>query len=138
LKVEAGGFISRGYDRSQRAYLLEGGLGAGPAFKGKIEASEDSPLVNACFVFKDWSGDWAAVKIDGRPAVEGRDFRFGVVRGLESDEGILWIVSESTHPVELEVEPLGSSRHFPFKEYPAAYKFIETEGEKAMKVFIDL
>jgi len=30
------------------------------------------------------------------------------------------------------------SRHFSFKDYPAAYKFIEAEGEKAMKVIIDL
>ena len=37
----------------------------------------------------------------------------------------------------VRLQPL-MSRHFPFKEYAAAYKFIEAEGEKAMKVFIDL
>ena len=30
------------------------------------------------------------------------------------------------------------SRHFSFKDYPAAYKFIEAKGEKPMKVIIDL
>ena len=34
-------------------------------------------------------------------------------------------------------EPL-DSKHFSLQEYPAAYAFIETEGHKAMKVFIDV
>jgi len=109
LKVE-GGFVSRGYDRSQRAYILEKEKpGSAASLKGEIAASGDSPLVNACLVIKGWSGDKAAVRIDGRPAVEGRDFRFGVVRGLDSDDGVLWIIRESVRPVKLEVEPAGIS-----------------------------
>ncbi len=30
------------------------------------------------------------------------------------------------------------SKHFPFNQYPDAYKFIEQQGDKAMKVMIDL
>lgn len=110
LKVE-GGFVSRGYDRSQRAYILEKEKPRSAAsLKGEIAASGDSPLVNACLVFKSWSGDKAAVRIDGRPAVENRDFRFGVVRGLDSDDGILWIIRESVRLVKLDVEPAEISR----------------------------
>jgi hypothetical protein len=30
------------------------------------------------------------------------------------------------------------SKHFPFEEYLQAYKFIEEQGDKTMKVIIDL
>ena len=31
-----------------------------------------------------------------------------------------------------------ASKHFPFAKYSAAYKFIDEQGERSMKVFIDL
>jgi len=37
----------------------------------------------------------------------------------------------------VNLKPL-MSKHFPFKEYPQAYKFIEQNRERMMKVFIDL
>lgn len=38
---------------------------------------------------------------------------------------------------EILTEPL-DSKHFPLQEYATAYAFIETEGHKAMKIFIDV
>ena len=38
---------------------------------------------------------------------------------------------------KIKLEPL-ISRHFPFEEFLDAYKFIEKEGDKIMKVIIDL
>ncbi len=38
---------------------------------------------------------------------------------------------------KINTEPL-ISKHFPFKEYLQAYKYIEEQGEKSMKVIIDL
>jgi 2-desacetyl-2-hydroxyethyl bacteriochlorophyllide A dehydrogenase len=38
---------------------------------------------------------------------------------------------------EINLEPL-ISKHFPFEEYLQAYKFIEEQGDKTMKVIIDL
>jgi 2-desacetyl-2-hydroxyethyl bacteriochlorophyllide A dehydrogenase len=38
---------------------------------------------------------------------------------------------------KINLEPL-ISKHFPFAEYQQAYKFIEEQGEKTMKVIIDL
>ena len=38
---------------------------------------------------------------------------------------------------QINLEPL-ISKHFPFEEYQQAYKFIEEQGEKIMKVIIDL
>ena len=38
---------------------------------------------------------------------------------------------------EVVTGPL-ESRHFPFESYPDAYRFIDEQGERSMKVFIDL
>ena len=38
---------------------------------------------------------------------------------------------------KIKLEPL-MSKHFPFEEYLDAYKYIEKQGDKTMKVIIDL
>jgi len=48
------------------------------------------------------------------------------------DQAVKWIASG-----EVKTEPL-VSKHFPFEQYGDAYAFIEKEGERSMKVMIDL
>ena len=38
---------------------------------------------------------------------------------------------------DIVTTPLESA-HFPFEEYEAAYRFVDDEGPKSLKVFIDL
>lgn len=47
-------------------------------------------------------------------------------------EAVKWIADGSIRLAPLE------SRHFPFEKYLDAYRFIEAEGERSMKVMIDL
>jgi L-iditol 2-dehydrogenase/threonine 3-dehydrogenase len=53
-------------------------------------------------------------------------------RHEDYEQAVQWIASGA-----VQTEPL-ISRHFDFTEYPAAYAFIDSEGEKAMKIMIDL
>jgi L-iditol 2-dehydrogenase/threonine 3-dehydrogenase len=53
-------------------------------------------------------------------------------RHEDFEQAVKWIAGGS-----VRVEPL-VSRHFPFAEYAEAYRFIDAEGERAMKVMIDL
>lgn len=48
------------------------------------------------------------------------------------DQAVRWIASGV-----VRTEPL-VTRHFPFAEYPEAYRFIDAQGDKAMKVMIDV
>ena len=67
-----------GYDQSQRAYVLSA-TGPSPSFR--IAASAERPIVNLCFVVKNWNcGDKATLEIDSRPQAEGPRFRQGIVR----------------------------------------------------------
>jgi L-iditol 2-dehydrogenase/threonine 3-dehydrogenase len=53
-------------------------------------------------------------------------------RHEDFEQAVKWIASG-----DVKVDPLVSC-HFDFTEYPAAYAFIDAEGEKAMKVMIDV
>jgi L-iditol 2-dehydrogenase/threonine 3-dehydrogenase len=53
-------------------------------------------------------------------------------RHEDFEQAVKWIASG-----DVKVDPLVSC-HFDFTEYPAAYTFIDAEGEKAMKVMIDV
>ncbi len=48
------------------------------------------------------------------------------------DQAVVWIAAGA-----VKTEPL-VSKHFPFEKFPEAYEFIEHEGERAMKVMVDL
>jgi hypothetical protein len=106
LDVRGAGVVSNGYDLSQRAYVLtcrEAGKPA--AVEGELNASPESPLVNAALIVKGWGDGGATLKIDGKPAVRGRDFRTGSTRTLEGTDLIVWIKTESTRPVKFVLSP---------------------------------
>ncbi len=106
LRVERGtgrGLVGRGYDMRQRAYILERADGeAAKAAVLLLEASADSPMVNACLVVKNGGDMPPALAIDGIPAVDGRDVRFGRVPTLDGTDLVVWIARESTAPVRIE------------------------------------
>jgi len=47
-------------------------------------------------------------------------------------QAIEWIAES-----KIRTEPL-DSQHFPFERYADAYAFIDAQGDKSMKVFIDM
>jgi len=53
-------------------------------------------------------------------------------RHEDYEQAVQWIAEGA-----IQLQPL-LSRHFPFGQFPEAYKFIDTEGEKTMKVMMDL
>jgi 2-desacetyl-2-hydroxyethyl bacteriochlorophyllide A dehydrogenase len=53
-------------------------------------------------------------------------------RHEDYEQAVQWIADGS-----IQLPPL-LSKHFPFEQFPEAYRFIDAEGEKTMKVMIDL
>ncbi len=77
----AAGCESKGYDQSQRAYVLAATAGR---FRSRCRARQDTPVLNPCFVIEHWDSDAAArVTIDGKPVQPGRRFRQGIVRDTD-------------------------------------------------------
>jgi hypothetical protein len=100
LKLSGSEFISEGYNFRERAYVLNCKRG-GSNFKCKLMASQESPLVNPAFVFRNWGDSGAQLKIDGRKIKRGSNFRFGHRHSLEGSDLIVWLKTESTQTVEI-------------------------------------
>ena len=90
------------YDKAQRAYVLT--ADSFPiAFN--LDCSKESPLVNACFVIKNWDDNSPAhLEIDGAQPASGSDFRQGIVRDVDGAKTlILWIKREATGSIKIEI-----------------------------------
>lgn len=90
------------YDQGQRAYFVNG-IGGNLALK--IDASEDSPLYNACFIVSDWGDDKKAkVTVNGKELREGSEFRQGTAFGTDGEmKKILWLEILEEKPAEIEI-----------------------------------
>jgi len=99
------GLESHGYDKDQRAFVF---TSRAKSMSFSISASEKSPLVNPCFVIKNWEGTGKAeLRIDGRSRMPGSDFRQGVVIDTEGKPAmVVWIKQESTRPVDFTLNKM--------------------------------
>lgn len=71
------GCESRGYDPSQRAYVL---TATSLPIALNVSGSKDSPIHNPCFVVENWNRDSRArITIDGEEVRPGKALRQGVV-----------------------------------------------------------
>jgi len=69
----------------------------------KLEASEESPVINPVFVIKNWGDKNAELTIDGKKIERGDNFRYGIERTLDSTDLIVWIKTESTKLVTIKL-----------------------------------
>jgi len=106
LQLEGQDFRSRGYDPTQRAYVLDSTASGKPSpLAVRLAATSDSPVVNPAFVIRDWGDTDVLLKIDGKQIDRGTSFRAGHNRRLTGSDLILWIELESTKPIKLLLEP---------------------------------
>lgn len=100
------GCTSEGYRMEERAYHL---TTEKDIMSFSVGATADSPLVNPCFVVKNWSEkQQASLRIDGRTMASGRQFRQGVVRDTRGKPMLVtWIEVQTTRPVTIEFSASG-------------------------------
>ena len=93
------------YDPSQRAFVVHRSAAAEPGrFSIQFSSSEQSPLVNPVFVLENWkTAAKVAVFVDGKKA--DIPVRSGIEHHLEGDSVVLFLKFESTHPVQIEIDP---------------------------------
>jgi len=91
------------YDKAQRAYIFEANS---DEVSFTLAASNDSPVVNPCFVVKNWPSRTtkAALKVDGKSVQPGPGFRQGVIRDTDRTYTlVIWLRHNSTGPVQFEI-----------------------------------
>lgn len=103
LRIEKGPLRYRGYDMSQRAYLLEAEKTEKAALI--LKASQVSPLINACLLIQRWGSGSARILIGGKPAEPGHEVRTGGIRTIEGEDLVIWIDKTTEEPLRIDIEP---------------------------------
>jgi hypothetical protein len=91
---------SQGYDRAQRAYVLEA---AGDRMSFEVSGSEGSPVVNPAFVVSNWAEAGARVTVNGRE-LDPEDVKVGHPRTVVDKDLVVWLRMESEEPVRVVIE----------------------------------
>ena len=104
LRVLSGSMESQSYNFSQRAYNLIYKNPDKPSAELMMDASPESPMVNGCFLIKNWGDEEPSIKVDGRVLKKGKGYQVGTIHTLEGGNLILWIEKTSTMPVRISLE----------------------------------
>ena len=105
LVLKGGPFTSKGYDKSQRAYLLTcTGTENAESLVFEIQANEGSPVVNLPLIVENWGHESARLTINGKRVQKGKDFRVGHKNRLEGVDLIVWITIESFKTLQIKLE----------------------------------
>ena len=107
LKILSKAYTNEGYSRAQRAYVLSKDVSGGSkALRFEIAANTESPVFNPVFVLKNWGEADTRLRIDGKKASLGKDFRTGLRHTLEGSDLIVWIKVEAAIPVKISLSPV--------------------------------
>lgn len=105
LRLEGNGFVSEGYDRAQRAYVVRRTETSRPAtLLGHFTASDASPLARVCLLVKGWGEDKARIEVRGVGAGIGSS-RTGYLRSLEGTDLLVWLDVVAQQRVSVRVSP---------------------------------
>ena len=93
------GCESLGYNQVERAFIINA---IEEDMVLKVEASEQQPLVNPCFVIENWAmNSPASLAVDGQGKTSGPDVRQGVVRDTDGSwKLVVWFRLNAKDPVE--------------------------------------
>jgi hypothetical protein len=92
------GAESKGYEKGQRAYVL---TKRSAKISFNLEGSEDSPILNPCFVIKKWESDSKArIKINNKNLATDGKIKQGIIRDTDGTKTlIIWIEEKSYEKV---------------------------------------
>jgi hypothetical protein len=106
LKLSGGAFESLGYDKNQRAYLLDRKSAAVNApLEFTLAVNSQSPVLNPALIVKNWGSANVTLTLDGKPNPRGKGFRFGHRQTLEGTDLIVWIETESRASLTFRLQP---------------------------------
>ena len=107
LRLRGSGYTGGGYDKAQRAYRVEKISRDPRSLEATLEASPESPLVNAALVVENWpDGTEARLLLDGQAVPSGPTFRQGLERTPDGGTAlVVWIAKQSTSPLTLAISP---------------------------------
>ena len=94
------GFVSKGYDRSQRCYQIENVSGNATTSEITLKGSKDSPVFNPAFYIKNWNANGAKIRVNGKAYA---NYKVGVNRKLEGTDLVVFLNISEVVPVNISI-----------------------------------
>ncbi|MCD6333242.1 MAG: LamG domain-containing protein [Bacteroidales bacterium] len=102
LSLQAGGFVSKGYDKTQRCYLLEKTGRSEEPLEFTLKGSEQSPVINPAILVRNWNSEKAGVMVNGNTEIKSK---VGVNHQLFGDDLVIYIPLKTLKPVKIRILP---------------------------------
>ena len=103
LKGES--FINRGYDYTERAYIVET-REQGAAIEMEFKASKEHPLYNLALVVNNWGGEEIRLRLNDKEIAKGKDFRTGIEYDVQGNmKLIVWIKHKAQNKTMVRLSP---------------------------------
>ena len=104
--IDAGPFVSSGYDPGQRAFVFRRAREPSPApLEFSLPADDASPLLNPAFVVEGWGNAPPRIRVNGKWLHWGEDARYGIVSSLDADNLVVWLRLSARTRTSVEIEP---------------------------------
>lgn len=102
LSVLGSGFISKGYDKTQRCYQLENQNSKATSVELTLIGSKDSPVINPAIRVKNWNSNRAKILVNGK---EAENSKFGINHQLDGDDLVIYIPLKEITSVKITIVP---------------------------------
>lgn len=105
LVVVGGDFTSEGFDPAQKAYVLSKAMNPKNGdVQLRIDASEQSPVVNPAFVIKNWGEAGARLFVAGKETFRKDGFRLGHRSTIDGHDIIVWLPLQAAASLTLSIQ----------------------------------
>lgn len=100
--VKVSGAKAHGYDKEQKAFVM---TAQGTKVTFTVDASDKRPMVNPCFVIRNWGSDNEAyLKVNGSRQKAGDAFRQGIIRDTDGTQTlIIWLETTAAEKTGFEL-----------------------------------
>lgn len=95
IRTISKGFKFKGYDKYQRAYLIDASDALSSTLTFTISATEASPVHNLALVIDNWKAEDIDLMAAGRKLQKGKDYSLGYLPGLELSKTVLFVYLSS-------------------------------------------
>ena len=107
LVMYSDGFTEKGFSKKERAFLISSkNEDTATELKFSVYASEESPVVNPCFVIEGWGDAEVELTVNDQKIHRGDSFRYGFRRTMHGSDLIVWMELTSVNPVRISINKI--------------------------------
>jgi hypothetical protein len=102
LAITGNGYVSKGYDKTQRCYLVDNNNSKGRTLELILKGSKDSPVIDPAIRVKNWNSNGAKILVNRK---ETGNSKIGINHLLDGDDLVLYVSLKEEVPIKITMIP---------------------------------